>query len=222
MAMKERIRKLLLDLGADDCGFGHIDAFSDAPKGFHPTDVYPDCRSVVVFIKRLSNGLKKVSPRIVYHHANMKINDEIDSIARKASVAIEDLGGVAVPMPCDDPYEYWDAENKEGRALLSMRHAAMLAGLGSLGKNTLFIHKAFGNMVNIGMILTNLELESDPPSREMCLPGCRLCLDKCPSHALDGVTVIQKRCREHTYSFNEKGYAVCNCNTCRVICPAGR
>jgi len=34
-----------------------------------------------------------------------------------------------VLIPTDAPYEYWDSENQEGRAILSLRHAAMLAGL---------------------------------------------------------------------------------------------
>ena len=220
--MKEQIRTLILGLGADDCGFAHIDAFADAPKGFHPTDIYRDCRSVVVFVKRIANGLKQVSPRIVYNHANIQVLYDIDRISREASIHIEDLGATAVPMPCDGPYEYWDAESKTGRGLLSMRHAATLSGMGSLGKNTLFIHKKHGTMVNIGLLLTSLELASDPQSKELCIAGCNLCLNNCPSRALDGVTVIQKRCREHTYTSNEKGYDICNCNTCRVICPAVR
>ncbi len=220
--MKEQIRALVLGLGADDCGFAHIDAFAGAPRGFHPSDIYKDCRSVVVFVKRIANGLKQVSPRIVYNHTNIQVLRDIDRIARDTSILIEDLGGTAVPMPCDEPYEYWDKESKTGRGLLSMRHAAMLSGMGSLGKNTLFIHKKYGNMVNIGVVLTNLALSSDPPSRDLCIAGCTLCLTNCPSGALDGVTVVQKRCREHTYTSNEKGYDICNCNTCRVICPAVR
>ncbi len=218
--MKETIRSLVLSKGADDCGFAHIDAFSGAPEGFHPADIYKDCRSVVVFVKRLAAGLKKVSPRIVYHHANMQETNELDRIAREASICIEDLGGVAVPMPCDAPYEYWDAEHKEGRGLLSMRHAAQLAGLGSLGKNTLLIHKRFGNMVNIGMLLTSFDLASDPPTQPLCIEGCTLCIKACPSQALGGASVTQKRCREYAYSTNDKGFSVCTCNTCRVICPA--
>jgi hypothetical protein len=47
--MKERIRNLILSLGADVCGFARIDRFADAPVGYKPTDIFPDCRSVISF-----------------------------------------------------------------------------------------------------------------------------------------------------------------------------
>ena len=45
-----------------------------------------------------------------------------------------DFHGVAVPIPADGPVEYWDEEELEGRGILSMKHAAVNAGLGTLGK----------------------------------------------------------------------------------------
>ena len=143
----------------------------------------------------------------------------VDNIALAASVKIEALGCRAVPVPCDTPYEYWDAENLEGRALLSMRHAAMLSGLGHLGRSTLLINPEFGNMVMIGALLTDLPLESDSLCETACPPNCRICLDNCPTQALDGVSVSQKRCRPYVYSKNARGFEVCNCNLCRVRCP---
>ncbi|HZX46636.1 MAG TPA: hypothetical protein VFF83_05145 [Clostridia bacterium] len=71
--MKENIRKIFMDLGADVCGFAGIDRFGEAPKGFHPTDVYPQCKSVIVFAKALPKGITKVSPRIVYQHFNKTV-----------------------------------------------------------------------------------------------------------------------------------------------------
>jgi epoxyqueuosine reductase len=69
-------------------------------------------------------------------------------------IAIElDKEGIKpVPVPSDDPYEHWEPERSYGRAILSMRHAGYLAGLGVLGKNTLLINKDFGNMIQIGAI----------------------------------------------------------------------
>ena len=100
-----------------------------------------------------------------------------------------------------------------------MRHAAVLAGLGSLGKNTLLINKLYGNFITLGAILTNLDLKSDPLSEELCIENCRLCLDNCPVQALDGKTANQKLCRPYTYTTNDRGFSVINCNKCRTICP---
>lgn len=76
-------------------------------------------------------------------------------------------GRFAVPLPADSPYEYWDAEQMEGRGLLSMKHAAVLAGLGTLGKSTLLLNEAYGNLLTLGAILTEFDLASDPPEESI-------------------------------------------------------
>ena len=219
MTNEERIKEIILNQGADLCGIANIDRFADTPVGFHPLDIYKACKSVIVFAKRLSKGLAYVNPRIVYNHANNMSKNEVDKITYEAALLIEQLGCIAVPLPCDGPYEYWERDNLRGKGLLSMRHAAVQAGLGSLGKNTLFINRLYGNFLTLGAILTDLDLQSDPLSEELCIENCRLCLDNCPVKALDGKTANQKLCRPHTYSTNDRGFEVVNCNKCRTICP---
>jgi hypothetical protein len=53
MLSSEEINSITLTLGADKCGIASIDRFSSAPTGFHPTDIYSKCKSVVVFLKKL-------------------------------------------------------------------------------------------------------------------------------------------------------------------------
>ena len=162
MTNEERIKEIILNQGADLCGIANIDRFADTPVGFHPLDIYKACKSVIVFAKRLSKGLAYVNPRIVYNHANNMSKNEVDKITYEAALLIEQLGCIAVPLPCDGPYEYWERDNLRGKGLLSMRHAAVQAGLGSLGKNTLFINRLYGNFLTLGAILTDLDLQSDP------------------------------------------------------------
>jgi len=152
----------------------------------------------------------------------MANEEKIRNIILKRGVdlcGIEQLGCFAVPLPCDGPYEYWETDNLRGKALLSMRHAAVMAGLGSLGKNTLLINNRYGNFLTVGAILTDLDLKSDPLSEELCIENCRKCLDYCPVHALDGTTANQKLCRQNAYIEHERGFTMTNCNICRTICP---
>jgi len=167
----------------------------------------------------MPKGLGKISPRIAYIRATDINLNELDRIGLLASIEIEKSGAFAVPIPSDSPYEYWDSEKMEGRGILSMRHAAKMSGLGSMGKSTLIINKRFGTMLNFGAILTNFDLKSDPLSEEMCLVNCQICIDNCPQKALNGLTVNQKLCREFTYTKNKRGFEVCNCNKCRINCP---
>jgi epoxyqueuosine reductase QueG len=219
--MVEEIKAIFTDAGADICGIADARAFSEAPEGFRPTDIYPACRSVVVFAKAAPKGAMLVSPRIVYQHYNELGSVELDRIAFLAAnrMEAEYPGAVAVPLPSNGPYEYWVPETREGRGVLSMKHAAVLAGLGALGKSTLLLNRRFGNRLRIGAVLTNLELPADPPAESICVDGCRVCIDGCPVHAIGDEGVNQLLCRQHTYAVNSRGFDVTNCNACRSKCP---
>lgn len=218
--VKEQIREIVLSYGADLCGFANIDRFDNAPSGFKPTDIYCNCKSVISYAVALPQGLTKINPRLIYGHFNNMSCPEADIIAFKSSKKIEDnFRCIAIPIPCDSPYEYWDAENMEGRGLLSMKHMAVQAGLGSIGKSSLFLNKQYGNMITLGALLTNLDLPSDPLSERLCIDSCHRCIDACPVKAIKNGKVNQKSCRENTYGKTKRGFDTVNCNKCRVLCP---
>jgi epoxyqueuosine reductase QueG len=220
MDAKEQIRELMLSLGADVCGFANIDRLESASLGFKPTDIFADCQSVISFGMALPKGLFQINPRLVYGYYNSFCCLEIDMIAFKAAKQIETVFNcVAVPIPCDSPYEYWDSEKLEGRGLLSMKHTAVAAGLGTIGKSTLLLNKHYGNRLTIGVVLTNLDLLSDPISQSICMDNCHECEDNCPVGAIENGVVNQKLCRNHTYGKTKRGFDTTDCNTCRAICP---
>jgi len=218
--MKDKIKEIFINFGAEVCGVANIDLFIDAPKGFHPRDIYSDCKSVIVFAKKIPMGLAYVSPRIIYQHFNNMSPVVLDTIAYLACNEIEKTQeAIAVPIPSDGPYDYWDAKNLEGRGTISMKHAAVLAGIGTLGKSTLLFNSQYGNMLNIGAVLTNLNLPSDSASENICIKGCSNCIDNCPVGAINEYGVNQKLCRKCAYASNDRGFEVVNCNKCRTICP---
>jgi len=218
--MKDRIREILMVEGADVCGFAGVDRFSDAPEGFSPKDIWANCRSVVAFGIALPKGLLDVSPRIVYGHYNEVIKSKADLICAMSARQIEkEFGARAVPIPSDTPYDCWDESTLTGKGTISMRHTAFLCGLGTLGKNSLLLNPDYGNMLTLGALLTDLELESDPFSEDICIPGCSKCIDACPVHAISDRSVNQTLCRTNTYSKTKRGFGTTECNRCRVACP---
>jgi len=68
---------------------------------------------------------------------------------------------------------------------LSLRHAAVAAGLGVFGRHNLVIHPRFGSRLSFTGLLTELPLASDPPVREELCDNCNLCVEACPGRALD-------------------------------------
>ena len=220
MNSSKLIKEEASKLGFDLCGIAPVNRFSDAPEGFHPKDIYHDCKSVIVFAKKLPRGILYAPNCVPYTRTNEVVLEEIDHLTIQLSRNLENLGMKCVPIPSDDPYIHWEAERSYGRAILSLRHAGYLAGLGVLGKNTLLINNEFGNMIQLGALLVDAELEGDiMATYEGCIPDCRLCLDSCPKQALDGKTVNQQLCRMLSTFKTEKGYNLKKCYACRKICP---
>jgi epoxyqueuosine reductase len=214
------VKQIFLELGADICGIAPAGRFGDAPEGFRPKDIYKECESVVVFAKRLPRGPLFASSCVPYTHQNDILLEKLDDIGYRASLELERLGANAVGVPSDDPSEYWEPERQYARGVLSLRHAAHLAGLGVLGRNTLLKSERFGNMVLLGAVLVDVELEGDPVlSHEACPPDCSICLDVCPQGALDGATVDQMLCRPLSNFTNPRGFKLYGCWECRRACP---
>jgi epoxyqueuosine reductase len=216
----ERVKSVALDLGVDLCGIAPPERFESAPPGFHPADIYSDCRTVLVFAKRLPRAALTAKGCVVYTRVNAVVNVEVDLLTLELSRKLEAEGIGSVPVPSDDPYEHWEPERLYGRGILSLRHAGYLAGLGHLGKNTLLMNENLGNMIQIGAVLLDAAVEGDPiATYQVCPPGCTLCIDSCPVGALDGETVNQELCRPLSRYTNERGFILKKCNICRSVCP---
>lgn len=207
------------ELGADLCGIATVDRFADAPPGFHPTDVSPAAKAVIVVASRFPVSTLTAS-QAAYTMVRHKMVAKMDNITFQLSSELDLAGVSAVPIPASDPYEFWDEDRRHGQGILSLKHAAVRAGLGKMGKNTLLINDLLGNMLWLGAVLVNLELEPDPlAAYDSCIPGCRICLDACPAQALDGVTISQKKCRAVSSMSTPGGGVVLACNKCRKVCP---
>ncbi len=213
------IKGILFKLGADLCGIAPAHRFCAAPEGFHPRDIYKDCRTVVVFAKRAPEACMRSDSRVVYSHTTFSTFKELDRICLNACIELDKMGVGAVMIPCDDPYEYWDEEKKHGKGILSLKHAGELAGLGVIGRNTLLVNKNLGNFMYLSALLINEESDYDAVVNDNYCNSCRRCITSCPVQAMDGITVDQAKCRSHVMTTTSKGFYVYNCNSCRTLCP---
>ena len=209
MIIKDKIKEIAFKNGVDLFGVASIDRFENAPKGFHPKDIYSKTESVIAFAIKLPTETLYADNPVPFTHVNTLAMQKMDLITYDISTELDKLGLKNILIPTDDPYLYWDNDKQEGRGILSLRHIGYLAGLGKLGRNNLLINKDYGNMIQIGALLTNEKFESDPlADYEVCPPNCRICLDNCPQKALTGETVIQKECRPLSNFKTEKGYII--------------
>lgn len=216
----EGIKNQARILGAELCGIAPVDRFTDAPRGFHPTDVIAACKSVIVLAVQFPSSTLTCSSQAAYTFVRNRLAEKMDSITFAISSELEKLGSCAVPIPSSDPYDYWDESRRHGQGIISLKHAAVRAGLGRMGKNTLLINAEYGNMLWLGAILVDKELDADPATSEQaCIPVCRICLDACPVAALNGTTIDQSKCRSFSAKCTPGGGGVYACNRCRKVCP---
>jgi len=111
------------------------------------------------------------------------------------------------------------------------REAAARSGVGFYGKNTMLITRKHGSWVVLGTLVTTAELEPRPPLGLDC-GSCRLCIDACPTNALEEAGVLDvNRCLSYwtqsRHSIPEDVRValhdrVYGCDICQDVCPWNR
>jgi epoxyqueuosine reductase len=111
---------------------------------------------------------------------------------------------------------------------------AQAAGIGWQGKHTNLVSRDHGSWLFLGIILTSLELERDPPGDHGQHCGsCTRCLDACPTNAFMGPHRIDaRRCIsyltiEHDGPIPNEfrkamGNRIYGCDDCLAVCPWNR
>ena len=211
------VKAFMLSHGAALCGVASVERFSGAPRGYHPLDVMPTCRSAISFALPFPVGtLKCVSPA-PYTHVRNTITPKMDTLALELCLFLEKHGYAAAPIPTND--RQWDAATGRWRSIVSQKHAAQAAGLGTIGRHSLLITPEYGSMVWLGCVLTEAELAPDPLLPDVCV-GCGLCVAACPVKALDGPELAQQSCRDHAFGDDPetRSWRI-SCHACRDACP---
>ena len=93
----DQVKKFLFDLGVDLCGIASVDRFNDPPEGFHPCDVFPACKSVVVFAKKFPVATLHCKTTVPYTIARNMLSDMLDKIAVQCCIDLEQHDIAAVP-----------------------------------------------------------------------------------------------------------------------------
>ncbi|HXV34446.1 MAG TPA: tRNA epoxyqueuosine(34) reductase QueG [Gaiellaceae bacterium] len=111
------------------------------------------------------------------------------------------------------------------------REGAARAGLGFYGKNTMLITRRHGSWVVLGTLVTEVEIEPSP-TLELDCGSCTLCIEACPTGALDEPGVVDStKCLSYWTQASEPvperyrrelGDQVYGCDICQDVCPWNR
>jgi epoxyqueuosine reductase len=182
----------------------------------HPENLLPGARSIVAaahcyFVPGPAPGRDEGRlPRYTWRDEYALLRERLDELGRR-------LGG-SYRVLVDDP-DHVD------------REAAVRAGIAFYGKNTMAITRRLGSWVVLGALVTDVEIEPSPPLDAGC-GECRLCIDACPTGALDEPGVLDAaRCLSYWTQApspipeayrDELGAMVYGCDICQDVCPWNR
>lgn len=217
MIDSKKVKEIMFSLGADLCGIASIDRFVDAPKGYHPLDVLPTCKSIISFGCRFPSGTLLCKSHIPYTRVRNSITPKMDAMALDFCIEVEKYQMICIPIPTNE--SQWDKNTGRWRSIVSQKHAAKAAGLGTIGRHSLLITLEFGSMIWLGSVLCEQELEPDEMKEDIC-NHCDLCVKSCPVNALENLEINQQACWDYAFGEDkEKQIWRIACHKCRDICP---
>jgi epoxyqueuosine reductase QueG len=187
--------------------------------GRQPTDIMPNAKTVIVACIYIGGFVTNCSPeygrisRLVLSGYYANIVRPLESIKKY----LFSCGYEAIIM---------DGEGTEPP--IPLKGAAVKAGLGWIGKNSLLINTKYGSFMALGAIITDADIgENYPMMKNMC-GGCSNCIDTCPSKAIETPQQLnQTKCLSNildNYDMSIKqgvdtdGYFF-ECDICQNACP---
>ena len=186
--LTEEIKRLAIANGAALVGIAAIESIPPCTPPLPMTKVMPEARRVVVFaIPMLRGSIESPSlfSAMISTHATYK---EEEILELRLGRLLEENGFRAAMIVPASPIEM-SQETKGLLGDISLRHAAVGAGLGTIGKSRLLLTHQYGPRVRLGAVVTDAPLEADQPTEEQACDDCDLCVESCPAQALNTHTL---------------------------------
>lgn len=225
-------------------GFASVERFEPAPQGHHPTNLCKEARSVIVIGISVPRGMLRSPDYHLHamHRAYHTVYRQLDEIGLALSNFIETQGDfMAVQVPSYAPMVFHDFEPW---GLLSLKHAAVAAGLGAFGRSGQVYHPQYGSRLRLAAVVTDAALPPDPVNDALpCPPRCNACQKACPPQAFKEGQFQKMTCLQHTIKhaiypialkdpaglkhiervINTAGHDYwLDCNACMQVCPLNR
>ncbi|MCX7711623.1 MAG: epoxyqueuosine reductase [Clostridia bacterium] len=220
---QEEIVQLVHSLGGTFTGFSNVSGKVPEVLSKYPFAVTIGIRLADAIIDEIED-----KPTFTYFNHYRSVNALIDQINLRVLLLLQSKGHNAYTIPASQSIPNAEVPYS---GMFPHKTAAVLAGLGWIGKNGLFISKDYGPRVRLGTILTDAELEcSGEKSKNLC-GECNRCVESCPAMALRGErweegcdrdrVVDAKACSEYmNQKFKHIGRGSV-CGICVKVCPYG-
>ncbi len=218
---QEQLYKLAKELNADMVGSCELPS--------SPILQQPDLKYALSIGVKLSDAVLKTidgAPSFVYFQHYRTANTKLDQIAFTLAREIEKAGFWAMPVAASQSL----GKNNPYRGILSHKTAAVLSGLGFVGKSGLFLSKEYGSKVRLATVLTDMPLTNAFPLIENGCGNCTACQTACPAGAIFGTLPTtdgernfdaEKCSRYMKEHFQDVGRGSV-CGVCIKVCPKNK
>lgn len=221
MNLQSELENKLREWGATFSGYSRV-------KGKLPGNLESLEYAVTIGVRLSDAIIDEITDRpthTYFHHYRMA-NALLDLIALRTTHFIMEKGYKAFAVPASQSV---NDGGEDFSGIFPHKTAAVMAGLGWIGKNGLFIHRHYGPRVRLATVLTDMQLPSDNGIMDVQCGSCRLCVDSCPAAALTGNcwqegcdrrhVVDARACSEYmkkSFRHIGRGYV---CGICIKVCP---
>lgn len=220
---KKYLETFILNLGASFVGFSDVSEKLPVQLKKYNNAISIGVRLSDAIIDEISD-----KPTFTYFHHYRTVNTFIDQLTLRLMLHIQSLGYKAISVAASQTVN----DSKEAHcAIFPHKTAAVLAGLGWIGKSSLFISDEFGPRVRLGTVLTDMPINAVNSLPAQNCGECRLCAENCPAMAITGSCWESGSLREHivdvnacskymTTKFKNIGRGAV-CGICMRVCPKG-
>lgn len=221
MSIQQELEAKLKEWGSTFVGFSNVSEKLPESLKKYPYAITFGIRLSDAIINEIDNV-----PTFSYFHHYRTVNALIDYISLRVTCFLQEKGfsgytiGASQSIP-NAPIPY--------SGVFPHKTAAVMAGLGWIGKNGLLISNDYGPSVRLGTILTDMELVVNSLNYQNKCGDCRRCVDACPAMALTGdnsypelerdTIVDAKACSEHMSSKYKHIGRGSVCGICIAVCP---
>ena len=175
----------------DLVGVAAIGAGTPAKMKEQAAELLPGAKSVLVFGREIFKEVvallepskeagSAAGGEILGPHSDY-LNGRLSKAVYDAAAALRGEGYRVLPLsPAGCP-----TDQRFLRAMFSYKQAAVLAGLGSIGRHSMVLTAAFGPRVRLACLLTDAPLKPWPAAAraDRCL-NCNACIRACPAQAI--------------------------------------
>jgi epoxyqueuosine reductase len=242
--LSDKIKEKAIDLGFDLCGIAgsrRLDEYGqflkdwvtmemndrmgylarDIEKRLNPGILFPGAKSLVV------TGLN--------YFAEPGQKDQTAPVLSRYTYGLDYHDVILTKLGKLLSWIKGELSEAEGKAVVDSSSVlekawAVEAGLGWQGRHSIVINKDIGSFFFIGILILNIELEPDAPfSGEHC-GACRLCINTCPTGAInENRTIDARKCIANITIENRGpipedikpllGRRIYGCDKCQEVCP---